>query len=271
MECVLLCECANADVLPREAKQNVAEGLAAAKVEVCRVRDLCRLAADRDPALRELAARGGLAVIACHPRAVRWLLHAAGCDVDEKSLKVFNLRRTDAQQIIRQVLDEGIVADRGGDSRPGADDDAWPPWFPVIDYERCGNCKQCLNFCLFGVYELSADDRVTVANPRNCKNNCPACARICPDVAIIFPKLAEEPLNGAEVRDEDAARADVKINMEEILGADVYGALAERSRERRGRLLKKRRIEQAQEERAACSAGGKRECEKVKGSRQASG
>ena len=28
----------------------------------------------------------------------------------------------------------------------------WKPWFPVIDYDRCTNCMQCLSFCLFGVY-----------------------------------------------------------------------------------------------------------------------
>ena len=29
---------------------------------------------------------------------------------------------------------------------------AWKPWFPVIDYDRCTNCMQCLTFCLFDVY-----------------------------------------------------------------------------------------------------------------------
>src|SRR5687767_1981373 len=33
--------------------------------------------------------------------------------------------------------------------RPGG---AWKPWFPVIDYQRCTNCMQCLSFCLFEVY-----------------------------------------------------------------------------------------------------------------------
>ena len=25
-------------------------------------------------------------------------------------------------------------------------------WYPVIDYSRCTNCMECLDFCLFGVY-----------------------------------------------------------------------------------------------------------------------
>ncbi|MEM9803556.1 MAG: hypothetical protein AAGA20_24785, partial [Planctomycetota bacterium] len=46
-----------------------------------------------------------------------------------------------------------VVADvtarrNGGGSEPGA----WTPWFPVIDYDRCTNCMQCLSFCLFDVY-----------------------------------------------------------------------------------------------------------------------
>ena len=35
-----------------------------------------------------------------------------------------------------------------GAEAPGA----WKPWFPVIDYDRCTNCMQCLSFCLFDVY-----------------------------------------------------------------------------------------------------------------------
>ena len=33
----------------------------------------------------------------------------------------------------------------------GAERVGWKPWFPVIDYDRCTNCMQCLSFCLFGV------------------------------------------------------------------------------------------------------------------------
>ncbi|HRQ88427.1 MAG TPA: ferredoxin family protein, partial [Bacteroidia bacterium] len=38
-----------------------------------------------------------------------------------------------------------------GLNRPG-EPGAWKPWFPVIDYDRCTNCMQCLSFCLFDVY-----------------------------------------------------------------------------------------------------------------------
>jgi len=60
-------------------------------------------------------------------------------------------------------------------------------WYPVVDGQRCVNCGHCLQFCLFGVYALDAHGKVRVTNPDNCKPGCPACARICPHSAIMFP------------------------------------------------------------------------------------
>lgn len=64
----------------------------------------------------------------------------------------------------------------------------WKPWFPVIDYDRCTNCMQCLSFCLFGVYGVDAGQkfrcrttttarptappaRASVPKPRSCFRN----------------------------------------------------------------------------------------------------
>ena len=69
--------------------------------------------------------------------------------------------------------------------------------------------------------------------PANCKTNCPACARICPEAAIMFPKLEEAPINGAAIEDEAAVRGAVKVNVEKMLGDDPYAALAARSKRRR--------------------------------------
>src|SRR5262249_47426417 len=60
-------------------------------------------------------------------------------------------------------------------------------WYPVIDYSRCTNCMECLDFCLFGVYGVDALDRLVVENQDNCKRGCPACSRVCPEHAIMFP------------------------------------------------------------------------------------
>mgnify|MGYP001202443485 FL=1 len=74
-------------------------------------------------------------------------------------------------------------------------------WYPVIDRDRCGDCHHCLQFCLFGVYALDADGRVTVEHPDACKAGCPACSRICPRGAIIFPLCQDPAIAGAPGRE----------------------------------------------------------------------
>jgi Pyruvate/2-oxoacid:ferredoxin oxidoreductase delta subunit len=49
----------------------------------------------------------------------------------------------------------------------------WKPWFPVIDYDRCTNCMQCLSFCLFGVYGVDQQHRIHAQNHDNCKPTAP--------------------------------------------------------------------------------------------------
>ncbi len=74
--------------------------------------------------------------------------------------------------------------------------DVFPRWYPVIDRTRCTSCRHCLQFCLFGVYEAE-ERRVVAVRPDNCKDGCPACARVCPEGAIIFPLSDEAAIAGA--------------------------------------------------------------------------
>ncbi|MCX6909968.1 MAG: ferredoxin family protein, partial [Verrucomicrobia bacterium] len=60
-------------------------------------------------------------------------------------------------------------------------------WYPVIDFGRCNQCMECLDFCLFGVYDVDENGRVVVESPDNCKKGCPACSRVCSENAILFP------------------------------------------------------------------------------------
>ncbi len=104
----------------------------------------------------------------------------------------------------------------------------WMPWFPVIDYQRCTNCMQCLSFCLFDVYGVDAQRKIEVRNQENCKTSCPACSRVCPEVAILFPKYKKGPINGDIVRAEDVGKETVKVDISALLGGDIYANLRER-------------------------------------------
>ena len=128
----------------------------------------------------------------------------------------------------------------------------WKPWFPVIDFSRCTNCMQCLTFCLFDVYGVSTDKKIEVRNPTNCKTDCPACSRVCPEVAILFPKYKGGPINGDEIRDEDLHREKMKVDISALLGGDIYAALRQRSSDAKARFSRERDEKRALDERRKC-------------------
>jgi Pyruvate/2-oxoacid:ferredoxin oxidoreductase delta subunit len=137
--------------------------------------------------------------------------------------------------------------------------DAWKPWFPVIDYDRCTNCMQCLTFCLFDVYGVDAEQKITVQNQDNCKTDCPACSRVCPEVAILFPKYGKGPINGDVVREQDIQREAMKVDISTLLGGDLYGSLRTRQREARKRFSTERDESKALLERKRCLGKLKKE------------
>jgi Pyruvate/2-oxoacid:ferredoxin oxidoreductase delta subunit len=128
----------------------------------------------------------------------------------------------------------------------------WKPLFPVIDYDRCTNCMQCLSFCLFGVYGVDPGQKIQVQNNENCKTNCPACSRVCPEAAIMFPKYKAGPINGDVVSDSDLNREKMKIDISSLLGGDVYSMLRERSEKAKSRFSKERDANKALTERQKC-------------------
>ena len=133
-------------------------------------------------------------------------------------------------------------------TRPGG----WKPWFPVIDYKRCTNCMQCMSFCLFDVYGVSAEGKIKVQNQNNCKTDCPACSRVCPEVAILFPKYRFGPINGDEVSADDVRREAMKVDISALLGGDIYSALRDRSEKAKSRFSKERDEDRALKERNRC-------------------
>ena len=262
-ELILFCGCCRSDIIADETKQRVRTSLQKSGIAYKDYPELCELAAQKDQELQnELVAASSVTIIACFPRAVKWILNAGSASVAEKDVRYFNMREQSAEEIIRALgcdipatVDEEntkIIGLTSSLTPSSSGDNGWVPWFPVIDYDRCINCGQCLDFCLFGVYERDEENKVVVAQPANCKNNCPACARICPKVAIIFPKLTEAPINGAEVSDVDLSKAKVAIDIDEIVGDDLYNALAARQKRARRALLKRKGEVKALEERGKC-------------------
>ena len=130
----------------------------------------------------------------------------------------------------------------------------WKPWFPVIDYDRCTNCMQCLSFCLFGVYGVDAEKKIQVQNQDKCKTNCPACSRVCPEAAIMFPKYKSGPINGEAVSADDLRREKMKVDISSLLGGDVFQMLRDRSQRAQSRFSKERDADKALKERQKCLA-----------------
>ncbi len=95
-------------------------------------------------------------------------------------------------------------------------------WYPVIDYSRCTNCMECIDFCLFGVYGVDAVDTILVEQPDNCRKGCPACSRVCPENAIMFPQHKTPAIAGSS-----EAVASLKIDLSQLFGAPAEGRSAE--------------------------------------------
>ncbi len=163
--------------------------------------DLCKKAMEASPDMPEIAAG---VILACHPRAIQSQLNWLGFEAkqlenirDTNSEDVLShfglscspLRDSAEKEMFRRQIEESPV-ENGTDA-----------WYPVLDKERCTECGKCHDFCLFGVY-TKENKRVKVLKPQNCKNNCPACARMCPSKAIIFPKYEKSPINGGTTEEE---------------------------------------------------------------------
>ena len=208
---VTICVCTSRPVINREKVAEVARTLTGAGYAVRYEADLCEKAISSAAEMRQIAAS---TVVACYPRAVLALFDrlalvpAAVVDLRnnsaEEALKNFRLPPSPAAVAFDRSPIDALSA------RPGQD-----AWYPAIDGNRCCNCGKCHDFCLFGVYEIE-EGRVRVRRPRNCKINCPACARACPQKAIIFPKYPKSPVNGGTA-DEEAAGMDTKTLYNEAL------------------------------------------------------
>jgi NAD-dependent dihydropyrimidine dehydrogenase PreA subunit len=219
---VLLCHVADDDRLPRDFAGRLAAAAGVAVGAVEEVHGLAAAVLAPDESLRALFDAPAIWIGCRRPRAVRALL---------------------ARAHIRLAPGATQWLASGDGERKARAGKECAPWYPAIDPERCRNCDQCRQFCLFGVYARDAKGRVTVAKPLACKPGCPACARLCPAQAIIFPFCPESPINGDQPPNAAPAEAGA---LRARLGDNPLAALAAR----RARAIAPERLEQALQERA---------------------
>ena len=84
---ILYCRCAYAKVVPEDVKDQVLERLLDSGEPFESVSDLCEMSARKDPGLIPLSKQEGLRIVACYPRAVKWLFSAAGAPIDPSSIQ----------------------------------------------------------------------------------------------------------------------------------------------------------------------------------------
>jgi NAD-dependent dihydropyrimidine dehydrogenase PreA subunit len=114
----------------------------------------------------------------------------------------------------QQMLEAAKSNGNGNEPAQVSPEPAKRRWYPVIDYARCTNCMECIDFCLFGVYGVDQKERILVELQDNCKKGCPACSRVCPENAILFPGHKTPAIAGA-----NGEVAGLKIDLSKLFGA----------------------------------------------------
>jgi Pyruvate/2-oxoacid:ferredoxin oxidoreductase delta subunit len=225
--------CPEPALLSEETAVTILAGL---QNEDCRSKvmdDLPRLAAKAPDQLQDLVSTGPLRILSPYqPRAVRWLFRFADAPLPEDT-EILNLRGLSREQACKKVWPTTPPRITDADIQTArtallevVSHSEWRPWYPVVDYDKCVNCKQCHAFCLFGVYSLGEQGVVAVTQPDHCKNNCPACARVCPKGAILFPKFPQGAISG----DDAAAGKDVDSDIVEFGGPGLLDAIRNRQK-----------------------------------------
>ena len=214
---LILCACASRSFMD---KNRIAAAAAAIKQQGYAVTiepDLCKSMMQASDKLKQDLAKS--TVVACHPRALTALFDTLGLTPDNNQF--IDLRDGSVEDVCRDLnipatYDESDKAEFMNVINGFAAETGTDAWYPVIDKTRCIECGKCHDFCLFGVYAI-VNNKVTVRQPGQCKNNCPACARMCPSKAIIFPKYEKSPINGGLADEEPALTMDTKEMYAEAL------------------------------------------------------
>ncbi len=158
-------------------------------------------------------------------------------DFNQHGPYIEEIRRIAAECQVRRAQPAApVLVELGMNLRPSPEQLLQAPgrrWYPVIDYSRCTNCMECIDFCLFGVYGVDGQERILVENQDNCKKGCPACSRVCPEQAIMFPDYKTPAIAGAPV----GAIGNLKIDLTKLFGGEQKDALAQAVEERDRELV----------------------------------
>jgi len=204
---ITICACSSRSVVNKDKVVQLATKLRNNGNTVTIIADLCELVMNQSPEIKDIAQTN---IFACYPRAIQsqmdWLNLKAENIYDIRNSEVVDLVSTfDINSKTENLVDADIINEVNNLS----DNNGSDAWYPVLDKSKCTNCGKCHDFCLFGVYTIE-DKIVKVVQPQNCKNNCPACARICPSSAIIFPKYDKSPINGGTELEEVFSKDDME-------------------------------------------------------------
>lgn len=147
-----------------------------------------------------------------------------------RSIHCIDLKLTDQSERIREEVLRILKVHEEQDPNPNSlpvvggklvqiDEQTNRRWYPVIDFDRCTNCMECVDFCLFGVYGVDGVENILVEQPDNCRKGCPACSRVCPENAIIFPQHKAPAIAGATTAGDEG----FKIDLSQLFGAPAKG------------------------------------------------
>ena len=103
---ILYCHCSYAKVVPDAVKEDVLKRLCASGAAFDAVADLCDMSARKDPAMKKLVESGDVQIVACYPRAVKWLFHGAGAPLPKEGVEVLNMREQSADDVMKALAVE---------------------------------------------------------------------------------------------------------------------------------------------------------------------
>ena len=208
---IILCTCNNRGRTEQSISNSILAKLQDKNIHILEVEDLCG-AAVSDASACKFLLKDSECIIACSEKAIKAILDYINFD---QAINIQEINVKTKQELLKYI---GNLADGTATQELITSPDRWNPF---IDSSLCTNCGLCYEFCIFQVYTKNEEGEVCITNPSACKDNCPACARLCPQGAIVFPKHPESSINGSEKPVEP-------IVPENLFEGDIYKAFAKR-------------------------------------------